>query len=331
MPRKEGQKAKLMRLAQIFAEETDENHRLSVNRLVERLDERFGIVAERKSIYDDIDTLRELGFDILQQRGRGGGYCMGERAFELAELKLLIDAVQASRFITARKSEKLIQKLSRFASSYQAQDLRRQVFASSRVKTMNESIYYTVDELHQAIAQDRQVSFVYVDWNREKERVPRHEGKRYRVSPWALLWEEENYYLVGWDPKTQALRHYRVDKMEKLFQLKKQREGREQYDPQKMRNYAKPLFGMYSGQVHRLNLSCREELVGPMLDRFGSDVTLIPVEEGWVHVHADVAVSPTFFGWLCGFGGRVRILEPASVRTQFEEHLQTTLSESRKP
>lgn len=331
MPRKEGQKAKLVRLAQIFAEETDENHRLSVNRLVERLDERFGIEAERKSIYDDIDTLRQLGFDILQQRGRGGGYCMGERTFELAELKLLADAVQASRFITARKSEKLIQKLSRFASIYQAQDLRRQVFASSRVKTMNESIYYTVDELHRAIAEDRQVSFVYVDWNREKQRVPRHEGKRYRVSPWALLWEEENYYLVGFDPESKALRHYRVDKMEKLFQLKKKREGADVYDPQKMRDYAKPLFGMYSGKVERVNLACREELVGPMLDRFGTDVTLIPVEEGWVHIHADVAVSPTFFGWLCGFGGRVRIVEPTEVRNQFEDHLKKTLAASREP
>lgn len=330
MPRKEGQKAKLVRLLQILAEKTDENHLLPVGQLVQELADRFEIQAERKSIYDDIETLRELGFDVEQRRGRGGGYYLGERTFELPELKLLVDSVQASRFITAQKSEKLIRKLSRFASRYQAAELSRQVFASSRIKTMNESIYYNVDALHKAISANRQVSFTYTRMDRKKHKVPRHDGKRYQVSPWAMLWEEENYYLVAWDAQHEELRHYRVDRMENINQLSAAREGGEHYDPQTMREYAKPMFGMYGGNVKRVTLECTDNLIDAMLDRFGREVLLIPQGEEKVRLSADVAVSPTFFGWICGFGGKVRILAPDDVKQQFETHLQTTLNESQK-
>ena len=326
MPRSEGQKAKLIRLLQILAAKTDENHLLAVNRLVEEL-EKFGITAERKSIYADIEALRELGFDVMQQRGRGGGYWLAGRTFELAELKLLADSVQASRFITPKKSEQLIRKLSRFASDWQADDLKRQVFASARVKSMNESIYYTVDALHTAIAENKQVQFYYRKGNKRRQRAFSPDELRF-VSPWALLFEEDNYYLVAYEEE-KGLRHYRVDKMERLRTIDLPRLGSQVYDPNKMRDYAKPMFGMFRGPVEHICLECEGAVIGSMQDRFGNEVTALADENGDYRIYADVAVSPPFFGWVASFGGRVRIAQPAHVKQQFEAHLEAVLKKSK--
>ena len=316
MARTEGQKGKILLLLRILERYTDEDHWISVPRILELLEEQ-GIHAERKSIYSDIETLQEMGYDILQQRGRSGGYCLATRTFQLPELKLLADAVQASRFITRKKSEQLIRTLSRFASEWQAADLKRQVFASSRVKTMNESIYYNVDTLHRAIAQDRQVRFVYQEWDLAKRKVARRGGEGYVVSPWALLWENENYYLVAYT-EGQGLRHYRVDKMASITLLAAGRLGADAYDPARMQDYARPMFNMYGGPVERVQFDCDAAMIGPMLDRFGAEATVVPQPgEKTFHLYADVAVSPTFFGWVCGFGGKVRILGPAGVKEQF--------------
>lgn len=320
MPRAEGQKAKLLLLLRILARHTDEDHWITVPRMLELL-ETEGVFAERKSIYDDIQTLKELGCDIVQQRGRGGGYYLAGRTFQLPELKLLVDSVQASKFITQKKSEQLIRTLSTFASDYQGRDLKRQVFASSRIKTMNESIYYNVDALHRAIAENRQVRFVYQDWNLEKKKVARRGGEAYVVSPWALLWEDENYYLVAYQ-QNRGLRHYRVDKMASITLLDEGRLGGDEYDPHKMRDYAKPMFSMFGAPVQRVELDCDPGMIGPMLDRFGLEATVIPKPDGGFTLYADVAVSPPFFGWVCGFNGQVRIAGPAPVRQQFKAVLE---------
>lgn len=316
MSRQEGQKAKLLVLKNILERKTDEDHPLSVPQLIRAL-EAEGIRAERKSIYNDIEALRASGVDVELSRGRGGGYYLGSRTFELPELKLLVDAVQASQFITKDKSKKLIRKLEGLTSEAQARKMQRQVFVSGRVKTMNESIYYNVDALHRAIAEDRQVRFVYQEWDLNKRKVARRGGSAYEVSPWALLWEDENYYLVAW-AKGQGLRHYRVDKMASITLLDVPRQGAEDYDPKKMQDYAKPMFQMYAGPVKRVQLACDNGVIGPMLDRFGTDVTVVPQPDGATfHLYADVAVSPTFYGWVCGFSGKVRIVAPAEVKEDF--------------
>ena len=279
MARTEGQKGKILLLLRILERYTDEDHWISVPRILELLEEQ-GIHAERKSIYSDIEALQEMGYDILQQRGRSGGYCLATRTFQLPELKLLADAVQASRFITRKKSEQLIRTLSRFASEWQAADLKRQVFASSRVKTMNESIYYNVDTLHRAIAQDRQVRFVYQEWDLAKRKVARRGGEGYVVSPWALLWENENYYLVAYT-EGQGLRHYRVDKMASITLLAAGRLGADAYDPARMQDYARPMFNMYGGPVERVQFDCDAAMIGPMLDRFGAEATVVPHTPTW--------------------------------------------------
>lgn len=318
MPRKEGQKRKLLVLLEILARQTDEDHPLSVPRLVELLAAQ-GVDAERKSIYDDIETLNTLPnapFEIVQQRGRGGGYYMADNIFELAELKLLVDAVYASRFITARKSKTLIDKLGRFTSRYHQEALDRKVLVGGRIKSKDEKILYTVDALHAAITAGVQVQFKYCDWDLEKRMTPRHGGKVYQVSPWVLVWESNNYYLIAYTGG--SLRHYRVDKIAQVHQMPgTAREGKAEYEAFDVNTYMQQVFGMFNGPLKRVTLKCANHLAGAMIDRFGTGLALIPCagEEAFT-ITPEIQVSPQFYGWVAGFGSDVEILTPADVRAE---------------
>lgn len=315
MPRSMGQKAKIMVLLELLWRRTDENHKLSGPQIVAYLREQ-GIDAERKSVYSDIEALRHAGFEIQTQRGPGGGYYMEHRPFELAELKLLVDAVQGSRFITTRKSESLIRKLESLVSEQQASQMQRQVMVSGRVKNMNESILYSVDALHQAISADRQVSFLYSDWNLEKKRVPRRGGQRYEVSPWALIWNSDNYYLLAYQegPEKGEFRHYRVDKMSSIrVENKRLRKGKREFEQLDLVAYTESLFGMFGGEKTTVRLRCANRLADAMLDRFGPDVTLVNRTQETFDLFAQVTLSQQFVGWVCGFGGQVQVLEPVGA------------------
>ena len=320
MSRQEGQKAKLLVLKNILERKTDEDHPLSVPQLIEAL-KGEGIQAERKSIYNDIEALRESGVDVELSRGRGGGYYLGSRTFELPELKLLVDAVQASQFITKEKSKKLIKKLEGLTSEAQASRMQRQVFVSGRVKTMNESIYYSVDALHEAIARDRQAQFQYLEWDLRKRRVPRHGGRLYQVSPWALAWENANYYLVAYTED--GIRHYRVDKMKGVRQTDLPRQGKAEFRALDLAAYTRKMFGMYGGREEKVTLKCSNRLVGVMLDRFGTEAILVPQSDESFHLTVPVAVSPQFLGWVCGFGGEVSVVSPAAVRQEMARLVQS--------
>ena len=212
MPKSQNQKMKLLYLIKIFNEKTDEKHPISMPGLIEEL-ARYGVNAERKSMYDDIECLQMYGMDIIYKKMRPAGYYLGKREFEIAELKLLVDSVQSSKFITARKSQELIKKLEGLTSHYEAGQLQRQVYVNNRPKTMNESIYYNVDKIHTAIAANSAIKFMYTEWTIEKKLEPRHNKRKYNVSPWALVWDDENYYLVGYEKHNAQIRHYRVDKL----------------------------------------------------------------------------------------------------------------------
>lgn len=320
MSRQEGQKAKLLVLKNILERKTDEDHPLSVPQLIRAL-EAEGIRAERKSIYNDIEALRASGVDVELSRGRGGGYYLGSRTFELPELKLLVDAVQASQFITKDKSKKLIRKLEGLTSEAQARKMQRQVFVSGRVKTMNESIYYNVDALHEAIARDRQVQFQYLEWDLRKRRVPRRGGQIYQASPWALAWENANYYMVAYTGE--GIRHYRVDKMKGVRQTELPRQGKAEFSALDLAAYTRKMFGMYGGREEKVTLKCANSLVGVMLDRFGTEAILVPQADETFHLTVPVAVSPQFLGWVCGFGGEVRVIGPATVRREMGRLVQS--------
>lgn len=323
MARSANQKLKLLYLCRYLLRRSDEEHPVTVAQMIDYL-ARQDIAAERKSVYDDMEALRLFGLDVQSVRvGSATGYFIGERDFQLPELKLLVDSVQSSRFITERKSLELIGKLEGLASDHQARELNRQVYVRGRIKTMNESIYYNVDEIHAAIDGDRAITFKYFAWSVDKKRVWRRSGARYAVSPWALMWDAENYYLVAYDHAAGTIKHYRVDKMASIAQTDQPRRGAEEFARFDMTAYSNTHFGMFSGDVQPVRLAFENDLAGPVLDQFGQDVSLIPLDEGHFSVTVNVAVNVQFFGWLSGFGTRARILAPADAADQMRRHLLT--------
>lgn len=332
MAKNPNQKLKLLYLHQILLQQTDEEHKLSMEEILRAL-ARYGIEAERKSIYSDIAALQDFGLDIILQRGPGGGYYVASRDFELPELKLLVDAIQCSRFITERKSDELIHKIESLASQPQARVLQRQVYIADRIKTMNESIYYNIDTLHSAISAGVQITFQYFEWVlnfRSHERIQkryRHNGAQYQVSPWALTWDDENYYMIAYEPISGSIRHYRVDKMEHIALTDEPREGQRLFhDRFNPADYSRKVFGMFSGEEKIVRLRCENRFIGVLRDRFGAELMVQPLEDGYFAVNVTVAVSPQFFSWVFGLGGGVQIVEPQDVRQQFQQQLRQLLN-----
>lgn len=327
MAKTSGQKLKLLYLVKILTEETDEAHVLSTQELIQRLEQQ-GIHSERKSFYDDISCLQQSGYDILQRQSRqGGGFYLASRDFELAELKLLVDAVQSSRFITLKKSRELIGKLEKLVSRHDAGKLRRQVHVVGRIKTENEGIYYCIDTLHRAIQDNCQIAFQYLEWNGQKRLVPRRKGQVYQVSPWALIWREENYYLLAWDESAAMMKHYRVDKMAAVEELAGERLGQEQFQKLDLAVYADKTFGMFGGREETVVLELPEQMTGVVLDRFGREIVLRREREGYLRARVNVVVSGQFFGWLAGLGGQIRILSPQRVREEYCIRLREILKQ----
>lgn len=313
MAKGENQKLKLLYLVKIFMEETDAEHGLSMPDIISEL-ESYGVSAERKSLYDDISLLNDFGYDIASEKvGKSYVYYMASRDFELPELKLLVDAVQSSKFITQNKSNSLIKKLESLASVYEGKELHRQVYVANRTKTSNESILYNVDYIQSAIASNNQISFKYFQWNHKKEQELRHDGQVYIISPWALTWDDENYYMVGYDALEDKIKHYRVDKMLKINVLDKKREGREHFKQFDMAIYSKKVFGMFGGVEETVTLNCHNSMAGVIIDRFGKDVAIREIDNEHFAARVSVQVSPQFIGWICSFGGQVTIAAPESV------------------
>ena len=313
------QKFKLYCLAQIMLENTDDEHYLTMPEILSAL-ERQGISAARKSVYEDLRDLEHLGIEVEGEVvGKGYHYHVVNRPFELPELKLLVDAIQSSRFITERKTNALIRKLEKLVSRYEATKLQRQVYVSGRIKTMNESIYYTIDAIHNAIAENRKIKFQYFQWNVKKEMELRHNGAYYHISPWGLSWDNENYYLVGYDSDAGMIKHYRVDKMLHIRMSDESREGKEYFRKLDMADYAKKSFGMFGGKEQTVKLLVDNSLAGVIIDRFGKEVMMIPADQEHFTVNVTVMVSSVFLGWVFSLGERVKILGPEEVAEKMRE------------
>ena len=318
MPKSSNQKLKLLYLMKYLMEKSDEEHPLSVADMIEEL-ARYDIKAERKSIYDDLEALRLFGLDVVQSRGKTTGYYIGARDFELAELKLLVDSVQSSKFITQKKTLSLIKKIESLASAYDAQLLQRQVYVRNRVKSMNESVYYNVDKISNAITADRVIKFKYFDYSVTKERRFRKDGAWYEISPFALMWDDENYYMLGFDTDMGRMKHYRVDKMTEIEPLERFRDGKKEFEKVDMSEYSKKVFGMFTGELQTVKLRFANHLVGAVIDRFGRDTMIIAGDEEHFTVSVNVAVSPKFYAWLFGFGKEVEIVYPAALREEMKK------------
>lgn len=320
----QNQKRKLLCLMKILLESTDEEHIMSATDLCKAL-EGYGISAERKSIYADIEALSDWGMDIVQVKGRHSGYYVGSRDFELPELKLLVDAVQSSKFITTRKSEELIKKLESLTSKHEARLLQRQVFIYNRPKTGNETIFYNVDYIQTAILENVQIQFQYTEWTEKKKLRVKKGGAFYQVSPWALTWSDENYYLIAYDAEKEAIRYYRVDKMKNVSLLSEPRLGKMMFQNFDLAAFAKKTFSMYGGKDEEVVLVCKNAIAGVFLDRYGTDIMLIPVDEEYFKVKVLVAVSPQFFGWVTGLGDMIEIAGPENVVEEYRNYLKTIL------
>ena len=320
MPKSENQKLKLLYLRE-FLLETDAEHPIAMEEILMRLRERQ-VEAERKSIYSDIEALRAYGMDIeLKKSGRLASYYLNSREFETAELKLLVDSVQAAKFLSEKKSLKLIKKLASLSSRHEASLLNRQVYVLNRDKSQNETILYAVDALHEAIANDVQIHFRYWQYGVDKKPVFRHNGNMYCVSPFALIWDQENYYLVAFDSETRMFRHYRVDKMANITLTDESRLGKEMFAKLDMAVYTKRNFSMFSGEEQVVTLRCHKSMIGVIIDRFGRSVPVTIMDDEHFRVHVRVAVSPQFFGWLASLEGAVVPTAPETVKEQYREHL----------
>lgn len=316
------QKLKIMYLMKILMENTDETHSITLQQIMDKLT-GYDVTCERKSLYTDIEQLRQFGLDIYgEQKDRTYYYRVVNRQFELAELKLLVDSVQSAKFITEKKSNELIKKIEELASKHEAQQLQRQVYVSGRVKTMNENILINVDAIHQAINTNSTIKFQYFKWTPEKKMELRHNGKIYEVSPWALSWDDENYYMVAYDSEAKIIKHYRVDKMLKISVTENLREGKDKFKSFDMADYSKKMFGMFDGNEETVKLLCDNSLAGVMIDRFGKDVRMLKADDEHFTVSVKVAVSKHFLGWIIALGSGVKIVGPDAVVGKMKDELK---------
>ena len=292
----------------------------------------YDIHADRKTLYADLELLESCGLDICSIRTSTVRYYVGNRDFQLAELKLLVDAIQSSKFITRKKSLELIDKLSRLVSENDAKQLRRQVFVTNRVKSVNEKIYYSVDILHNAISADRQISFTYfkyeVDFSSAEriKKVPK-KNEPYVVSPLALCWDDENYYLVAFDSAASIIKHYRVDKMERIELLDKCRDGGKTLESFNPAQYAKSVFSMFGGEEADVKLSVNNDMIGVIVDRFGADIIISPETEKTFTVNLRLILSPQFYAWLFGMENKIRIVSPEYAKVAFFNKILAVNSE----
>lgn len=328
MPKNPKQKQKLLYIMKYFLEKTDDEYGVTVADIIDYLDE-YGITAERKSIYNDIECLRDFGFDIVKSKvGKISLFSLVSRDFTLEEIKLLIDAVQSSKFITLKKSRELIRKIERLTSDNQAKELHRQVIVANRVKNSNEEIYRNIDSINRAINKKRKIGFFYTQWAvcrsgaRKVVKLRRHDGKRYFLTPKALTWDDENYYLIAYDQETDMLKHFRVDKMEDISVEEARADSSKAVDKFDLAVYTKQVFGMFGGDTVSVKLRFDDDLIGVVIDRFSDRVFIQPHSDGTFTVSTEVMLSPQFFGWLFSFGDKVRIVSPKSAKDSFGQYLE---------
>ncbi len=313
---------KIIYLYKILTEQTDEQHGLTMNELIERLD-AYGISAARKALYEDIDALKLFGLDIVGGNGRNADYRVVSREFELPELKLLTDAVCSAKFLTEKKSRELADKLTALCSRYQARELKRQVYVSGRTKTSNEKVYINVDAINRAITEHKQIRFRCFDYDLNKRKVYR-DGERI-CSPYSLVWDDEKYYMVAFYEKRKALNNFRIDRMESIEIL--DIPARPLPKGFSLPEYMNSTFSMFSGDDRDVKLLFDKSFVNVALDRFGKDIKLVPYDDEHFTIHARVKIGAPFFGWLFGFGGKIRLLSPDDVIEQYNEMLRNALGE----
>ena len=331
-----GEKLKILYIRDYLLKKSDREHPVSAGELMEYLESECGITAERKSIYRDVKILGAnktpegdgefpsgYGMDIHRKRG---GYYVDKRDFTIEEVKLLVDMVQSSNFITKNKTTRLIKKLEGLTNEYEAKKLNRDVYVRNRVKTINENVYEIIDTISDAINSDSVLHFQYYRYNTKKEKELRHNGKTHVVSPFALIWVDQNYYLLGYNHEAEEMRHFRVDRMKSVRSVKGPRQGKKLFKETDMSTYTTKVFYMFTGKPERVVLRFKNYLADPVIDRFGEDIIIIPDGEEWFKINVEIVVSLQFYAWMSAYRADAEILWPEDARKGMIEHLKTGLS-----
>ena len=313
MPKSDNQKLKILYILDYLQKNSHEGNPVRAQELISMLDRQHNISCDRKTVYSDVSALIDYGADIITKPGKNGGYYIASGNFELPELKLLIDAVQSSRYLTEKKSRQLIEKLCNQCNEHDAKLMKRTVYVSGRVKSMNESIYYNVDTIQEAIGENKQIAFRYFDWALDGSR--NYRDKDYTVSPYGLCQDDQNCYLIAHSPRY-GITSYRVDRMSDIVLLDEKRTPCPELTEKGLMEYANRLFHMYSGSTQQVKMRFHKDLINVVMDRFGRSAMLIPDGKDHFVITASVAVSPTFLSWIIGFGKQAKILHPESVAEQ---------------
>ena len=323
MPKSDNQKLKLLYIRDYLERNSDEEHPVGAQELIDMLANK-GIECERKAVYSDIRALQDYGLDILNRRGKNGGYYIASRNFELPELKLLIDAVQSSRFLTERKSRELISKLCRQCNRFDESLMHRDVVIDRRVKSMNETIYYNVDAIQDAISKGVQITFRYFDWGIDGQR--HYRDKSYQISPYGLCQDNENCYLLAHSPRY-GVTHYRVDRITNIRLTEEKRVPCPELTGANLIQHANSLFQMYSGDSVSVKLRFHRSLVNVVVDKFGHELMLFPDGDDHFTFVVEVAVSPIFLSWVISFGEKAQIVYPQHVANQCRALAETAITQ----
>jgi len=318
-------KPRILYLLRILEQYTDEEHPLTTKQLIDKLQDEYGISAHRTTLTKDIAALQEFGVDIVTVHSTQSKYFIGSRKFELPELKLLIDAVESSRFITAKKSESLIRKIHTLTSQGQVSKLKRNNYVVDRIKPDNEHIYYIVDTINDAINEGKQISFQYYDYSGLKKKVLKNKGEIYKLSPYKLLWSGDYYYVIGYSEKKGKVINFRVDRIATVPTILSENAIPVPKDFD-LENLTKEVFFMFSGDEVEVDLQCDNSLMKTMIDRFGEDVKTLAYDMTSFRLITEVSVSPTFFGWVFGFDGKVKILGPKNIKEQYYKMISKAMN-----
>lgn len=320
MPKVANQKTRILYLYDFFIRYTDYEHPASLNQISTWL-ELNGIKSERRTLYDDFEALSNFGVSIISTKGKTATYYVENPKFELVELKLLVDAVQSSKFITLKKANELIKKIQTLTSFHNALDLQRQVYVGGSIKTVNEQIYYSIDTIHTAISKNQKISFKYLDHTLDNGTHYRRDGKRYYLSPMALSWHDDNYYLLAYE-NDNTLKHYRVDRIEYINIESVKRDYTDEFSKVDMSKYTSRVFSMFGGTEEYVRLVFDLSLLSVVYDKFGKDIIINKISDKQFSINAKIEISEQFYGWVSGLGEKVKITSPEHVKKDYIKHLK---------
>ncbi|MDD4291920.1 MAG: WYL domain-containing protein [Clostridia bacterium] len=322
MKQEKAYKIKLVKILEILRQDSDEDHYMPTPELLAKLAAQ-GIECERRTLYLDIQVLNDFGYEVLTEKrpGKPNGYCIVDRNFDVPELRILMDAVQAASFVTPKKTEVLLDKIADLGGSHRAELLKSNIVKFNTVKSSNESIFYSINEITQAIEQGKKVSFKYFDYDENRNRVYRKDNKRYFVNPLATVFSEDNYYLIGYYGKHEGVVHFRIDRMDVVELVPDQPKDPYKGEDIDLTKHKRQLFGMYQGNGQEVEFLADKSILDPIFDKFGESIELTVKADGKVSFKAEVQVSNVFFGWCLSFGDKLKVTAPEDITSKIEEYI----------